>query len=286
MPKDAWKKAKDQDHVKRAKRELASDGMTSYPFVWDVGSGIERESQNDGSLSEQPSLASKVQHWLDWMEGSASTAHPARRALPNLRPHDAKTVHPLLRDFQSRSKYEQEHAVEILGRPGTTAVPSLIRAMQRGTSDEKYLAAVILSKIGVRALPPLRKLLDHEDDAVRTMAAISLGVMGERGAFELLWKAVKSQSTSVAESARRAFISSGRDCVDFLISLLDSEDTSGCVVALTLLGRIGPSAAHAVPVLLDIIRNCDDTRIRSAAKSAWTSIRSLKAIPKGDVRFW
>lgn len=190
-------------------------------------------------------------------------------------PEVAKLAMPhLIRLLKSENRYVPEAAAYLLSEAGPTAapaVPALVEVLGDRRASVREKAAFAIPRIGQgrkEAIPALVKALDDEDPWVRLRAAEGLGVFG-------------------ADAA---------PAVPGLIAMLDAErfgDGSFPIwqhhdAAARTLGRIGPAAGDAVPVL---IRRCRGQarecfifalgRMGSAAKDAVPVIAAaLEAGPR------
>jgi len=175
----------------------------------------------------------------------------AARALAALPPAPEITVPIWEKAFEDADETTAHHALDALAALGAPAVPRLIDALKY----EKLRVGVIyiLGHIGPAAAPAtsaLAKLMDDKNDRVVHEAALALANIG-RGA---------------------------KDAVPALIKALqqgEDTDSNFCAMAYAL-GKIGPDAAAAEPVLLNLLKSSDP---KLALISAWslTQIRPAAA---------
>ncbi|MBL8793758.1 MAG: HEAT repeat domain-containing protein [Planctomycetia bacterium] len=166
-------------------------------------------------------------------------------------------------------------AIKALGRVDPKrALPELIGIAQGpvGYGSLPGVAAIALGEIGPlarEAVPVLVELLAGKDRFVRRESALALGLIGGNDA-RLAPALLKATSDSEQEVRYRAVEAVGRlqeltaECVPALIDFLQKhqgpeEDLfrHNAVVgaALQTLGRLGPRAEKAVPVLLTVLKN-------------------------------
>ena len=117
--------------------------------------------------------------------------------------------------------------------------------------------------------------LDDTDWTVRGVAATALGEIGAdaKGAVPKLFKMLASEDdTDAARGALRAIDGAGPEAVPILIEGLKSTDRRRQFYAIFLLGKVGPEASAALPVLEQLREDSDSVR----AKDAFT--RAIKQI--------
>lgn len=187
----------------------------------------------------------------------------ARPALPDLC--------EALRDTDPRTATGAAQSLGCIGEDAADAVPALMEAM-RGTNIVLCrLAAKALSQIGTPALASLVAHLRDRDPFVRGEAALAVGWIGAdaAGAIPGLIEII----TSRQPIASRAAISDSRTPVTAVAPTPppNPEDNS-CIYAVQALGRIGPAAVAAVPVLLQV---CHEPH-EQLRQSATLSLRQIR----------
>lgn len=144
--------------------------------------------------------------------------------LGRLRPQGGPALRALRRALGSPRRYVRRHAALALVRCGQASIPVFIDALANGGVAERRLASDSLGKVGFvpgLQLEPMLRALDDPDPFVRSRVASALGMAGR--------------------AAARA--------VPALVRLARSADESVANCAIWSLGRMGPDASPAVPVL-------------------------------------
>jgi HEAT repeat protein len=125
----------------------------------------------------------------------------------------------------------------------------------RGVQEAAFAA---LQSLGPAAVPDLLQSLQDKDAMVRTRSAIILGKIGSRAkaAVPALEVAAADPDVGVRVAAIRALgnvgIDDGDTVVPILINALDRKKRNVCVTVMAALGKLGPGAAKAVPVLREL----------------------------------
>jgi len=182
-----------------------------------------------------------------------------------------------LRDADPRTASGAAQALGNLGADGADAVPALAEAM-RGTNIVLCrLAAKALSAIGFAALPTLITHLQHADPFVRGESALALGWMGSaaRPAVPYLAKLVRgpggrSMSDTPPPAGALGGLGYGSEVVTPTAPAAGGEasaDETCRVYAAQALGKMGASAAAALPELTAASRHGPDP-LRDAARQA------------------
>lgn len=155
-------------------------------------------------------------------------------------------------------------------------VPALREALQRPEALIRAGAASVLAKhgtTGAAAEPELTPLLDDENAAVRLAAATALWQCAHHveTALPVLVAALDSEQAQIRQTASDFVTERGAGdawAATALAACAASEHPKGQrLAALEILSRIGPSAAEASPVLLDLLRDPDADIQRAAAKA-------------------
>lgn len=143
-------------------------------------------------------------------------------------------------------------AARDLAEIGPEAVPLLLQAraeewmpFSEGRGEPVAATNWIFDEMGARAVPALILGLQVQDPAIRAEAASSLGSLGmglRRGGAAL--------DIALEERAVPALVDARRD-----------EDARVRMLATSALGNLGPTAAAALPVLLEALRDPDSLGI-------------------------
>lgn len=175
-----------------------------------------------------------------------------------------------------------------LGRLGSKkGIPALTEALS-DKSERVYLAAVLsLARVGAEpstTVPMLTALLGNRNVGTRMKAAQAVRTMGDKAVPFLLesLRISKDEATSVPllvkdlrhKNEARRFRNStvleviGEGAVDALMEvILVEEDLEIVDVAVETLGRIGPKAQDAIPLLVDIFRVNDKDRTEKVIRA-------------------
>ena len=196
--------------------------------------------------------------------------------LGKLGPAAAKAVPHLcasLKDPDPRTAGGAAQSLGALGEDAAAAVPDLTEAM-RGTNIVLCrLAAKALSEVGWPALVPLIAHLRHHDPFVRGEAALALGWMGPAaaaavdGLIEVAGTGDPNPPSVEVNGRTPATVATPAPTKP-------PTDDASRLHALQALGRIGPAAGAAVPLLTAAAAD-KNPAVRSAAE------RSLRQIRRG-----
>jgi HEAT repeat protein len=141
-------------------------------------------------------------------------------------------------------------------------VDTLVKDLKAKDPDLRRTAARELGKMGAEAKPAvdaLAKALKDDDTFVRRFAALALGEIGAdaKGAVPALAAALRDREKRVVEAAATALGSMGSEGVKPLAALVKdpSKEPALRARAAESLGKIGPAAKSAVPVLVEVLQN-------------------------------
>jgi len=197
------------------------------------------------------------------------------------------TLCAALRDSDPRTASGAAQAIGNMGADGADAVAALADAM-RGTNIVLCrLAAKALSQIGPPSLATLIAHLQHSDPFVRGESALAIGWMGAlgRSAVPFLVQIVRGPRTSLTRTPPPITPLPGRASVTEDNSIDDEIEASNAptptqslptdgtpeencrIHAAQALGRIGPSASHALDDLHEAARTGHDA-LRSTAQQS------------------
>jgi len=186
----------------------------------------------------------------------------------------------------------QQYATSILsrldGKAASQAVPALLTAINSHHRHIRSFGITVLGNLGVfarEAIPKLVTVLGDTNAEVRIAAAEALGKIDfEWSRYEGVKTAIPFIVTTLAKTHQfEEFIAVGINPNAFLplfvTGLKDKDINVRCATAL-LLGKMGPSAAQAVPDLASALDDEDNT-VRRIALNALGKIgpSAAKALP-------
>jgi HEAT repeat protein len=212
---------------------------------------------------------------------TASDAHlrrDAARALGRMGQRAAPVMEMLLFALKDRDQEARLCSIEAIGRIGPackSAVSHLREELRRDDALFRRRAAQALARFGPgahEALPALVKALKDSDFFVRAYAEEALRRIGNP-ACEPLLETLRTKDLFLRERAVHALSLMGAPAVPALRSALAEKGIQGWVAVA--LGRMGPSARAAAPVLQNLV---DDEDPWVAACAAW----ALEEIGKED----
>ncbi len=177
----------------------------------------------------------------------------------------------LVTDLDPDTRVKAIRALEAFGTKGYhgEAVPALAEVLRRESNDNAALAAgAALAQIGGEGVAALAKALKHENVSTRLHAAGAFGYYSQRtgpalAAVPALVEATKDEEPSIRQRACRAlgFIlddkqptEATRAAVPALMEALRDKRPAVRSAAAAALGKIGPDAAAAVPLLMELTR--------------------------------
>lgn len=275
MPIDEWRKGRDRDHAKRAKRELAAGMRPSYERPW--------ETEHDGTqpLAGSPlpdnrpfALPSMVHAWLEQLRGRNEDAQRAMQRLEELGPESAAAVPVLVDALRHSVPIIRRESSNALARIGLPAVPALCRLLHNENQTEAERTAECLAAIGHSASSAVIRLMNSQNQRTREYAtrAAGLGAVSHK----LLWSMAVSKDERQQRVARDAFVVSGSSAVSFLLDRLNEENLERGLIAISILGELGENAAEALPALTEILKYADDTCVTFTVSNASKAIRQAK----------
>ncbi len=198
--------------------------------------------------------------------------HPAKEAVP-----------ALLEAANDKSDFVRALAAGALGKTGRGAkgvVPALIGMLGDKHREVRRAAATGLGDIGQADEPVLNALIatlgKDPDSAVRVDAAQALGQLGPKAksAVPALLRALKDGD--VQRYAAEALGRIGRSAVQPLIDLaVRGKSEAVRLGAIRGLGKLGPVAKSAVPVLLKCLRD-KSADVRKATARALPEIKPVE----------
>lgn len=151
-----------------------------------------------------------------------------------------------------------------------------------GVDDERAVDAVIRAmadsdaKVRKWAYKGLKKL---EKKAVPAMIR---HVVTKSNIAALSYKTPTNQTETLSDVLLSTLSEMGKAAVPYLAELLKDPETGPSLKAISVLGKIGPNAGDAVPLLLRIIDSTTDTAIKKNAIDAIANIGDMdpEVMPK------
>jgi HEAT repeat protein len=240
----------------------------------------------------------------------------AARALVQIGSSSEAAMTFLSKDLKDQSTDIRELAATWLGQMGPAAAPAtapLIEALKDKDSGVRWSAAIALGSIGNGArtsLSPLGNLLRDTDGGVRLAAALALWRIDKQKAMiDLAIRSLDDKDVATREGALVAVTGMGAEAkaaiprllnlanhdaelsslaaralwridkhpaaIPILVKRLDSASTRG--LALNYLQEIGPDAKAAVPVLVRLIEQEENSVDRDSAAAALRKIDPKRA---------
>jgi HEAT repeat protein len=169
---------------------------------------------------------------------------------------DDRVLDPLLRALASHDWIVRMHAAKALGRlANPLSVPRLIPLLHDKVKAVREEAAAALAAIGEASVPALLEAMRHQEWLMRLHAVEALGKTRSSSAVEpLLGVVFNDPDSAVREDAVRALGDIGdTGAVEFLFAAM--KDPGLRTLAVEALGKIGDR--RAVPVLIDVVTGSD-----------------------------
>jgi len=183
----------------------------------------------------------------------------AARALGGMGPAAKDAVPALIENLGHRDDALQRDVIEALGHIGDAAKPRLIEALAWNEARQRSTAALALGAMGKSApdavAPMLARLKTETDTTVRASLLTALPKLGTDVSAALI-EALKDEREPIRHAAVNGLLTarSGKtQIVKSLAALVNDPKSSER--AAYVLGRLGESAAPAVPSILLAIAN-------------------------------
>ena len=176
-------------------------------------------------------------------------------------------------------------ALTAMKHAGGDALPAVVRIIEHDQPDIRSEAIKCFAAIEAdksRLVPVLITALNDADWTVRRAAAESLGAIGSaaKAAVPVLFEMLKSEEdTNYARGALRAIDAAGPEAVPVLMAGLESDDQRSRFYALFLLGKVGPAASEALPLLKKLMEETESGRMKDSFQKA---IEEIEAKPRKD----
>ncbi len=230
----------------------------------------------DDNLAAQKHETTWAHVW-DWMAGN-TYGNGTQHANGNL----AKHIEALSNEDPA-VRSDAADALGMLGESAADAVTKLSETLRDDYEPARLNAAYALGAIGEPAVSTLIDKLEDENGATRRMAAYGLAAVGEP-AVPVLCEAMEHENEEVRHQATYALAQIGSNAKPAIDALMEHAKDSKVEVRRYVpeaFGAIGPSAAPAVPVLIDRLANDEDVQVRfeSALALAQIGPASSDAIP-------
>ncbi len=183
----------------------------------------------------------------------------AIRALGMIGAAGTKAVPDLINALRDTDVGVRESAADTLGNLGELAgdaVPALVNLFEDAKVRSRAEAA--LQSIGPArpsALPDLVAALSNPNPGVRSGAAGAIGnvVSPSAESIAALIIALGDKDRDVCSKAEAALIKIGSPAEPLLVGTLGNADQTIHVSSIRILGKLGPTAIKALPVLLDLL---------------------------------
>jgi len=176
-----------------------------------------------------------------------------------------------LRLQHSRDVAERIHAAEAIAEHRQRAVPRLCELLRHSDAKVREFAVVAIVRIGPeaeRAVPQLAAILEASQDPTRATAVLALGRIGPAAtpAVPAILRVAHDPDWRLREYAIDALASIGTvEAVRALTALLQSDERDLQIAALKAIQQCGPSAASALPDLLELGVTASDPDLRDEA---------------------
>ena len=171
----------------------------------------------------------------------------------------------------SDSEELAEAAANSLRQIGEPAVTSLTNAAKSESAEVRQRVATLFGQLDQSTsstIESLRSLAHDDAPVVRAAALQALARVASTQPFvrELLIEALQAEQTAVQQAAATALLAvpdATPDAVEPLVALLDSGNDLATTAGYVL-GRMGPRAQSAIPVLVARVAEQDDPRSAKA----------------------
>lgn len=246
-------------------------GYVFYPVGEQIAHGMARGEPFQGGRPES--------YWIEALNCQDQSART--KAVDALARMGPSVIPDLIKKGQDPKFYGRADVYEALAKMGEPAVPALVEVVKNDKASWGTCQPT-LAKIGAPAVPPMIELLKGEDSELQAFAANVISQMGERGgdALPALIKGVKeskeiggqkrgpvaaapNQVNPVGNfSVRSLYVAAigklgpkAKPAIPLLLELIRGQNKAIAIVAIDALGDIGPDAAEAVPTLIDLVKN-------------------------------
>ncbi|MEO1983288.1 MAG: HEAT repeat domain-containing protein, partial [Fuerstiella sp.] len=186
----------------------------------------------------------------------------------------AALLAPLLADPDTDVVLAGMAALTSMGQSGNDAMPAVTNVLTHDQPSLRSAAIKCFAAISSeqsQSLTVLISALEDGDWTVRRAAAESLGDIGAaaRAAIPILFTMLQNEEdTNVARGAIRAIDAAGPEALPVLLAGLKSDDLRTQYYAVFLLGKVGPAAADALPLLNKLHDESESRRFQERLQSA------------------
>ena len=233
---------------------------------------------------------------LNAYERSPGVYGEAITALQRIGPKAVPALIATLKDKKRDIRAAAVRALASMDPPPDEALPNLIKVLEDEDSMVKTAAAGALERFGpkaMEAMPQLLKIAEGKDTAARATAIRTIGAIGgDARTLSILVRLMKDSEGAVARNAASSLrqlapkalpgmkAEEKRTLVPSLLEVLKGKNNDHRVVAITVLGEIGPNADAAEEVLLKIADDkTQESRLVKAANAAIIKIRTKPPPP-------
>ena len=161
---------------------------------------------------------------------------------------------------------ESLETIASFGPQSEALVQNVSHILQHERSEIRSLAIKAMAAIDQqvpRKVEVLRSMLDDGDWEVRRQAGTELGKLGPeaKAAVPRLFELLSSdQDSEYSNQSLEEINAAPVEAVPMLISKLESSERRARFHAMTLLGKIGPAAAEAIPKLEEMLEKLADSK--------------------------
>jgi HEAT repeat protein len=180
------------------------------------------------------------------------------------------------------------NALKLLGHTAAHCEPKVVSMLASPDASVRSAAIACLSKIEpdpVKSVPRLTESLRDSEWTVRRDAAVALGELGNaaKSAVGLLFTMLSNDVDSdVARGAIRAIDAADASAVPVLIQGLASDDRRQRYYATFLLGKVGPEAKEALPILIRLRDETESSRFKESFQKAIDAIDPQPSEPESS----
>ncbi len=173
---------------------------------------------------------------------------------------------------------ERIRAAEALAQYGRSAVPPLTELLHNDDADTRYYACLALTRLGPcaeKSVPGLIAIIANPDDPALRAAMNALGRIGLPAvdAAPMLFQLTRDGDWEIRGRVIDTLAAIGSCAVPLLLNELQNGDRAARQSACEVLGRMGPQAKDAVPILASLAVEATDAD-RDAVFAALAGIRS------------
>ncbi len=152
-------------------------------------------------------------------------------------------------------------AMASFGNKADALLPTIVNLLKHERADVRVAAITALTAIDAdkeRLASQLTVLLEDSEWSVRRLSGEQLGKLGPvaKGAVPKLFSLLRNdEDTDFANNALREIDAAPVEAIPMLIENIDSRERRVAFYAVSLLGKIGPPAAEALPKLEEMLNS-------------------------------